>query len=133
MAGSVTVVDASALAAVVFREAGSDRVADRLRGASVAAPHLLKHEMANVALVKARRDPASAARVMMALETALAGGFGIHWYDVDHTDAALIALATGLTAYDASYLWLAGSLEADLVTLDRSLRAAGRAETIDEG
>jgi predicted nucleic acid-binding protein len=33
------------------------------------------------------------------------------------------ARLTGLTAYDASYLWLAGWLEADLVTLDRRLAA----------
>ncbi len=44
--------------------------------------------------------------------------------DVDHADAVLIARATGLTAYDASYLWLAGHLGAELVTLDARLAAA---------
>ena len=39
------------------------------------------------------------------------------------TDVVLIAQATGLTAYDASYVWLAGSLGADLVTLDKQLAA----------
>jgi len=33
----------------------------------------------------------------------------------------LLALRTGLTPYDASYLWLAGYLGADLVTLDERL------------
>jgi predicted nucleic acid-binding protein len=39
---------------------------------------------------------------------------------------AVVALAenTGLTAYDASYLWLARELRADLVTLDAALAAA---------
>jgi predicted nucleic acid-binding protein len=35
-----------------------------------------------------------------------------------------LAEATGLTAYDASYLWLARTLNAELVTLDRKLAAA---------
>jgi predicted nucleic acid-binding protein len=43
----------------------------------------------------------------------------IHWHDVNATDVGLLAIATGTTAYDASYLWLAGSLGADLVTLDK--------------
>ena len=36
----------------------------------------------------------------------------------------LLAKATGMTGYDASYLWLAGILGADLVTLDKKLAAA---------
>lgn len=39
-------------------------------------------------------------------------------------DVALVAHAAGVTAYDASYLWLAGSLGADLVTLDEQVMAA---------
>lgn len=35
-----------------------------------------------------------------------------------------LAEATGLTAYDASYLWVAHSMGAELVTLDRKLAAA---------
>ena len=35
-----------------------------------------------------------------------------------------LAERTGLTAYDASYLWLARELKAELVTLDRKLAAA---------
>jgi predicted nucleic acid-binding protein len=57
----------------------------------------------------------------MALERALDDRWGVIWQDVDHADAVLVAQATGLSTYDASYLWLAGSLGADLVTLDRRL------------
>ena len=32
-----------------------------------------------------------------------------------------LATQTGLTAYDASYLWLARSHDAELITLDREL------------
>jgi predicted nucleic acid-binding protein len=43
---------------------------------------------------------------------------------VDHPRILDLAEATGLTAYDASYLWLARALGAELVTLDRKLAAA---------
>jgi predicted nucleic acid-binding protein len=49
--------------------------------------------------------------------------------DVNLTDVVLIAKATGLTPYDASYLWLAASLGADLLTLDKRLIAASRTDT----
>jgi predicted nucleic acid-binding protein len=42
---------------------------------------------------------------------------------VDHAAVPDLAEATGLTAYDASYLWLARELKAELVTLDRKLAA----------
>ena len=38
--------------------------------------------------------------------------------------AVALALATGLTAYDASYLWLTRKLGAELVTLDQQLARA---------
>ena len=40
---------------------------------------------------------------------------------MDIADVTLVAQALGVTAYDASYLWLAGYLGADLVTLDKRL------------
>jgi predicted nucleic acid-binding protein len=47
--------------------------------------------------------------------------------DVDHPGVIELALATGLTTYDASYLWLASTHGAELVTLNARLaRAAAR-------
>lgn len=37
-----------------------------------------------------------------------------------------VARRTGLTAYDAAYLWLARELGTELLTLDRSLQQALR-------
>jgi len=51
-------------------------------------------------------------------------GRQIAFHDVSHTDAVLIAREAGVSTYDASYVWLAGWLGADLVTLDRRLEAA---------
>jgi predicted nucleic acid-binding protein len=119
------VIDASAFAAVIFGEPGGDAIWPRLRGATLFAPTLLPFELASVARKKMRRAPADASRILLALATALEPRWGIVWREVDAVDVLIIANATGLTTYDASYLWLAGSLGAELVTLDGRLAAAG--------
>ena len=126
------VVDASALVALVFREPGFETIQAKLDGATVFAPELLKFELASAAVAKARLVPGRAPQIFGALALALEGGAAPIWRDVDPTDVALIAGTTGLTAYDASYLWLAGFLEADLVTLDRALSRAIGSETEHE-
>lgn len=121
------VADASALVALAFQEPGFESIAFRLEGATVCAPDLLRFELANVAVTKARKTPARAGQIFAALDTALDARVGIQWHAVNVADVAVLAHLTGLTAYDAAYLWLAGWLEADLVTLDKRLMAAARA------
>jgi predicted nucleic acid-binding protein len=120
------VVDASAFAAIAFQEPGYDRVVPRLDGKAVYAPHLLAFELANVAWKKARRYPAKASVIVQALAIAFDDTSNLIWHPVHPAEAALLARAAGVTAYDASYLWLAGFLGADLVTLDDRLAAAAR-------
>lgn len=115
------VVDASAFAAVVFQEPGFEAISRRLDRAHVFAPRLLKYEITNTAWKKARREPSKSALIFSALGHAFDDRWGIVWCDVDAADVALLAHVTGLTGYDAAYVWLAGSLGADLVTLDRQL------------
>lgn len=118
------VVDASALAAIAFNEPRASEIADRLQSCRVAAPYLLRFEMANIACKKIRRRPEQAAAIVESMTDALGEDVSIAFMDVDAGDVLLVALDTGLSAYDASYLWLAGSLGADLVTLDERLAAA---------
>jgi predicted nucleic acid-binding protein len=118
------VADASALAAIVFEEEGAEAVAARLEGAALNVPALLKFELTSAAVKKARQNPGHAAEIFQRLDSALDPRRGIRWHDVDATDVAILARVTGLSAYDASYLWLAGRLDADLVTLDRRLADA---------
>lgn len=115
------VIDASALAAIAFGEPAGPGLATALHGADVHAPELLKFELANVAWKLLRRRPRDATAIVLALEAALGTGYGIHWQDVETSDVLLVARAVGCTAYDAAYLWLAGTLGADLVTLDVDL------------
>ncbi len=116
------VVDASALAAILFGEPEAEAVAERLAGARLAAPTLLDYELANVCLIKIRRQPGERETLRAAFR--LAQRLKIESVAVDHAATLDLADATGLTAYDASYLWLARSLGGELVTLDRKLAAA---------
>lgn len=119
----VKVVDASALAALLFGEPEAEDVAAQLDAARLVAPALLGFEVANVCLVKARRHPDQAAALRAAFR--LRARLGVEEVAVDQDEVLELAAATGLTAYDASYLWLARRLGADLVTLDRRLARAG--------
>jgi predicted nucleic acid-binding protein len=121
------VIDASALAVVAFKEPGWEPVLAGLDGRRLHAPTLLAYELANVAWKKARRQPKDRVSIASALGFALGRTVGLAWHEVPGPDALVIAQAAGITAYDASYLWLAGSLGADLVTLDRRLARAALA------
>jgi predicted nucleic acid-binding protein len=113
------VVDASALAAVLFGEPGSDEVARRLEGRALVAPALLRFELANICWKKARRHPDERKRILAA--HTLADGLEIHEVEVRFADVVELADRENLTAYDASYLWLSQVLDLELVTLDRAL------------
>ena len=117
---AVKVIDTSALAAIVFNEPASAEIADLIRGCELVAPELLTYEMANVCLVKIRRRSAPRELLLAALAMP---GLRVETVTVDHRALVPLAEATGLTIYDASYLWLARELGADLVTLDRELAA----------
>ena len=118
----VKVVDASALAALVFGEPEAEAVAARLEGGRLTAPALLDFELANVCLIKMRRQPG--AREALRAAYGLARRLNIETVAVDHAATLDLAETAGLTAYDASYLWLSRELGAELVTLDRALAAA---------
>lgn len=116
------VADASALAAIIFEEPAADTVDPQLRAAELWAPTILQFELANVAWKKIRRNPSKGVEILGALRAFFADR-PIEWVDIDVTDVVLIAQQTGLTPYDASYVWLAGSIGADLVTLDTRIAA----------
>jgi predicted nucleic acid-binding protein len=128
---AVKVVDASALAAMLFGEPEADAIASRLADARLVAPALLGFELANVCLIKSRRHPEqrSALAAAFRLRTHLA----VEEIAVDHEAALELAVTTGLTVYDASYLWLARQLGAELVTLDQQLARADASSSSSYG
>lgn len=118
----VKVVDASAAAALLCGEPAAEAVAVRLGTARLVAPALLGFEVANICWKKARRHPDLREKLLAAHQ--LLGSLAIATVAVDHHEVLRLALETGLTGYDASYLWLARRLDTELVTLDDRLAAA---------
>jgi predicted nucleic acid-binding protein len=115
------VVDASALAAIAFAEPGADAVIDAIDGYRLHAPSLVVFELMNVAWKRSRRQPAASALFVEALE--VLQGLGLRYRGINQEEVVRLGLTTGLSAYDASYLWLSRVLDMPLVTLDRKLGA----------
>lgn len=112
------VIDASALAAVVFREPAARVIADKIaRQTWTVSTSLVEFEVRNVGLVKARRGELTFEDVDRALREAVfppARPF-------DANAAFALARAHDLTYYDAAYLRLAIERDAPLFTLDGKL------------
>src|SRR3954463_15067941 len=113
--------DASALAAIAFAEPGANAVIDAIDGYRLHPPHLVVFELVNVAGKRAGRQPAASALFVEALE--VLQGLGLRYRGINQEEVVRLGLTTGLSAYDASYLWLSRVLDMPLVTLDRKLGA----------
>jgi predicted nucleic acid-binding protein len=109
----------SVLGALIFGEPRAKEALSLLEGAGLCAPPLLACELTSVARKKALRYPQLRERIFQALEIGLS--LDINWTEVDHLEVLRLALETGLTTYDASYLYLARSLGVPLLTFDARL------------
>lgn len=125
MGDELAVVDASAIASLLFGEPQGAEVAAALEDRDLIAPTLLRYELASVCLKKRQLYPAAKEVLLQAL------GFldRLNLREVGVVDREVIELAERehLTYYDACYLWLARELGAGLVTLDARLREAWEA------
>jgi predicted nucleic acid-binding protein len=120
------VVDASAIVALLFNELTRDSVVARLRDASLFAPSLIAFEVASACIKKIRTAPHERQALLEAFS--LLGEISIAVEPVDLRETITLAERTKLTLYDASYLWLALTLDVELVTLDAKLAQADAAE-----
>ena len=118
---SVTVVDASALAAVLFDEDGAEPVLASISGALI-APTLLPYEIASVCTTKLARRPAEAQTLLA--RYGLLPLLDIELTEPDWQNVPQLAIRWALSAYDACYLQLALARKAPLVTLDARLARA---------
>ena len=122
---NATVVDCSALAAVVLEEDWAAEVVPQLKGRRLIAPALLPFELAQVCSTKMRRQPAQSAILLDQFVAAL-GGLNLDLEPVGFDELPGLAEQHDLSCYDAAYLWLALAHQAPLVTFDRKLAAAYR-------
>jgi predicted nucleic acid-binding protein len=120
----VTVVDASAVSAVLFGEPGAVKVSAVLGEGILAAPALIDYEVASVCRKKIGMHPELRESLLSSFR--LLQRFSVDRYGIDAEEVILLSGKTGLSVYDASYLWLARALRAELVTLDRRLASASR-------
>jgi predicted nucleic acid-binding protein len=119
------VVDASAVAAMVFLETRARDVDQRLDGCSLYAPFLLPFEMMNICIKKIRARPDQRGNALRGFANYRRAAIELR--DVNQDRVVETAEHYGLSAYDASYLWLARDLGIELVTLDDKLaKAAAR-------
>lgn len=119
----VKVADASALAAILFNEEKLEEVEVALLDATLIAPAIVLFELGNVCRTKCRQTPAERAAFENGL--ALFPQLGVVEMPIDPAAVLALALDEQLSFYDASYLWLARSQGAELVTLDKKLLKAG--------
>jgi len=103
-------------------EPEGQKIVSRLRGSRLAAPELLFLEVASICLKKLKRYPDQRQSIIKAFK--MLRRLTIESVEIDHVEVVLLAERNGLTVYDASYLWLARRLDAELVTLDQRLEEA---------
>ena len=118
------VVDASAIATIIFDEPSRPVAESATHGAVLFAPTLIGYELGNVCLKKIRQRPNERDALLSALQAYPA--FGIMEEEIASNEVIALAEQKRLSLYDASYLWLADKLGAELVTLDKRLARADK-------
>jgi len=125
----VLVVDASALGALVFGEPRAQEIAEALSHGPMVGPALLWFELTSICLRKISIYPKQKEQILTAFLSAK--HLAIEVLDVDHLEVVELARETGLTSYDASYLWLALHLKGELITLDKKLLKAASKQRLN--
>jgi len=118
---SVIVVDASAVAAVLFDEPEAEPLLAGGAG-SLIAPNLLIYELGSVCATKLVRRPSEASTLLARYR--LFAELDIELAETDWQTLPQLAVKWALSAYDAAYLQIALARGARLVTLDARLAKA---------
>lgn len=118
---ATVIVDASAVAAVLFDEPEAAPVMASI-GGRLAAPGLLRYEMASICAIKLQREPRLARLTLQRYR--LLSSLDIEYAEPDWHALPVLARQWELSAYDTAYLQLALGRNAPLVTLDARLAGA---------
>jgi predicted nucleic acid-binding protein len=117
------VPDCSTLAGLLFEEDWQTEAVQKIEGFSLKAPWLLQVEITSVALKKLRRGGPEIARSGLSKYASMT----IDLFEVSAIEVFELAQRYQLSAYDASYLWLAAELTCPLATFDEKLATAAQA------
>ena len=115
------VADASVLGAIIFVEPRAEEAKALLGEDLLHEPSLLGYELASIARKKIFQNPDRHEQVSQSLVRALDAD--INWIDVDFVEVLGLALGSGLSTYDASYLYVARRQSAELVTFDAQMQS----------
>jgi len=97
-------------------------IAGRLETEILIAPAILEYEFVNVAITKLRSEKIQKHEADAAFF--LFEAIDIQYFEIDALGVFDLAALSGLSACDASYLWLARQHNAELVSLDKGLNSA---------
>ena len=101
---SVLVVDTSALGALLFGEPRAEEMAEALSHGPIVAPALLWFELTSICLRKLSIYPKQKEQILTAFLSTRQ--LAIVVVEMNHLDVIELVKETGLTSYEASYLWL---------------------------
>jgi predicted nucleic acid-binding protein len=121
----IPVVDASAIGALLFGEADGAWVHHMTSGLTFIVPAMFHFELGNICWTKMRRHPGESTALLDAW-LAWNAQPPVVVMAIDLAATMQLARDTGLTFYDASYLWLARDHAADVISLDAKLVRAAR-------
>ncbi len=116
------VVDASVASAIFFREPEAELLERKLLKSSWVAPTLIDYEIGSVYLKKIKYHPQLRQQIDECYQVYCDSA--IERVDVPVSSVVAIAEKYSLTVYDASYFWLAATLNLELITLDKQLASA---------
>ena len=116
------VIDCSALAGIVFQESWQAQAQHSIAGHTLHAPSLLPYEITSVTLKKLRRGETHAADGL-----AQALDMDIDLHEINTQEVFDLAKRYQLSAFEASYLWLAAELKCPLATFNEKLASAAQA------
>ena len=103
----------------MFGESRAEEAATLLGEDTLYEPSLLAYELTSIARTKIFQNPDLRTSIVQALGRALV--VEMNWIDIDYLETLRIALESGLTSYDASYVYVAQSLGASLITFDEQM------------
>lgn len=115
MKSKTVVADASYILDILF----PDEKISNLPEGKIVAPTLLRYEVVNaikMAVVRKRVSQVVGLELIKEWKN-----WKIEYQDVDLEEVLKLALGTGLSVYDACYLWLAKEKKTKLLTFDKKL------------